>query len=75
MASNDEAQGSGDCDDVYMAEGKYLNLVDEQRLMLLGPPFTSETDIETGTETSVETQTKEICPRGNNKVIIYFLIS
>ena len=57
MASNDEGQGSGDCDNVYLAADEYLNLVDEQRLLLLGPPVISETDIETGTETGVETQT------------------
>ena len=57
MASNDEGQGSGDCDDVYLAADKFLNLADDQRLLLLGPPVTSETDIETGTKTGVETQT------------------
>ena len=54
MASNDEGQGSGDCVDVYRAADEFLNLADDQRLFLLGPPVASETesDIETGTETS-----------------------
>ena len=47
MASNDEGQGSGDCN-VYEAVDAYLNLLGEQRL-LQSPPVTSETetDIET----------------------------
>ena len=59
MASNDEdeGQGSGDCNDVYLATDEFLNLANDQRLLLLGPPITSETDIETGTKTGVETQT------------------
>ena len=57
MASNDEGQGSGDCDDVYLAVDESLNLVDDQRLLFLGPPVTSETDIEPGAETGVETDT------------------
>ena len=55
MASNDEGQGSGDCN-VYEAANAYLNILDEQRL-LQGPPVTSETDIKTGANTSVENQT------------------
>ena len=55
LASNNEGHGSGDCDDVYLAADKFLNLANNQRLLLLGPPVTSETDIETGTETGVET--------------------
>ena len=46
MASNDEGQGSGDCDDVYLATHKYLSLPNDQRLLLLGPPISSEIDIE-----------------------------
>ena len=57
MASNNEGQGSGDCDDVYRAADEFLNLVDEQRLLLLGPPITSETDIETGAKIGAEAQT------------------
>ena len=53
MASNDEGHGSGDCDNVCLAADEFLREADDQRLMLLGPPVTSETktDIETGTET------------------------
>jgi len=60
MASNDEGQGFGDCD-VYLAADDYLNLLDEQRLLLQGPPVTSETetDIETGAETQTGTETGE----------------
>ena len=57
MASNNEGQGSGDCDDVYLAADEFLSLVDDQLLLLLGPPVTSKTDMETGTKTGVETQT------------------
>ena len=55
MASNDEGQGSGDCDDVYLAADEFLSLADDQPMLLLGPPIISETDIDTGTETSIET--------------------
>ena len=57
MASNDEGQGSGDCN-VYEAADAYLNLLYEQQL-LQGPPVTSktETDIKTGAETDAETDT------------------
>lgn len=48
-------RGSGDCDDVYLAADEYLNLANDQRFLLLGPPVSSETDIETGAETGVET--------------------
>ena len=37
MASNDEGQGSGDCD-VYQATDKFLSLADNQPMLLLGPP-------------------------------------
>ena len=57
MASNDEGQGSGDCDDVYRVANKFLNLADDQQLLLLGPPVSSETGIETGAETGIETET------------------
>ena len=56
MASNNEGQGSGDCDDVYLTAHEYLSLANDQWLLLLGPPVSSETDIETGAETGVETQ-------------------
>ena len=57
MASNDEGQGSGDCN-VYTVADAYLNLLDEQQL-LQGPPVTSETetDIETGAETDTGAET------------------
>ena len=61
MASNDEGQGSGDCDDVYRAAGEFLSLADDQPMLLLGPPVASgsETDTQTGaeTETSAEIET------------------
>ena len=57
MASNDEGQGSGDCDDVYLAADELLNLADDQRLLLLGPPVSYETNIETDAESGVETET------------------
>ena len=61
MASHDEGQGSGDCDDVYRATDEYFSLTDDQPILLLGPPMASgtETDTQTGaeTETGAETQT------------------
>ena len=61
MASNKEAQGSGDCDDVYRAADKFFSLTDDQPMLLLGPPVASgtETDTQTGaeTETGAEIQT------------------
>ena len=61
MASNDEGQGSGDCDDVYRAADEFFSLTDNQQMLLLGPPVASgtETDTQTGaeTETGVETET------------------
>ena len=61
MASNDEGQGSGDCDDVYRAADEFFSLADDQQMLLLGPPVASgtETDTQTGaeTETGAETQT------------------
>ena len=46
MASNDEGQGSGDCDDVYWAADEFFSLADDQ-------PVASgtETDTQTGAET------------------------
>ena len=61
MASNDEGQGSGDCDNVYRAVDEFFSLTDDQPILLLGPPVASgiETDTQTGaeTETDAETQT------------------
>ena len=61
MASNDEGQGSSDCDDVYRAADEFFSLTDDQQMLLLGPPVASgtETDTQTGaeTETGAETQT------------------
>ena len=53
MASNDEGQGSGDCDDVYLAADEFLSLADDQPMLLLGPPVAlgTETDTQTGAET------------------------
>ena len=50
MASNNEGQGSGDCDDVYRAADKFFSLTDDQPMLLLGPPVASgtETDTQTG---------------------------
>ena len=67
MASNDEGQGSRDCDNVYLAADEFLREADDQELMLLGPPVTleTETDIETGaqTETGAETSGAGIEPK------------
>ena len=41
MASNDEGQGSGDCDDVYQAADEFFSLADDQPMLLLGPPVDS----------------------------------
>ena len=41
MASNDEGQGSGDCDDVYRAADKFFSLTDDQQMLLLGPSVAS----------------------------------
>ena len=61
MASNNEGQGSGDCDHVYRAADEFLSLADDKPMLLLGPPVASgtETDTQTGaeTETGAETQT------------------
>lgn len=61
MASNDEGQGSGDCDDVYRAADEFFSLINDQPMLLLGPPVASgtETDTQTGaeTETGAEIQT------------------
>ena len=58
MACKDEGQGSGDCDDVYRAADEFLNLADDQRVFLLGPPVASETetDIKIGAETETGTE-------------------
>ena len=61
MASNDEGQGSGDCDDVYRAADEFFSFTDDQQILLLGPSVASgtETDTQTGaeTETGAEIQT------------------
>ena len=61
MASNDEGQGSSDCDNVYLAAEEFLSLADDQPMLLLGPPVASgtKTDTQTGaqTETGAETET------------------
>ena len=57
MASNDEGQGSGDCNDVYRAADEFFSLTDDQQMLLLGPPVASgtETDTQTGAETDTQT--------------------
>ena len=54
MASNNEGQGSSDCDDVYRAADEFFSLADDQ-------PVASGTDTDTQTsaktETGAETQT------------------
>ena len=47
MASNDEGQGSGDCDDVYRAADEFFSLTDDQLMLLLGPPVASRTETDT----------------------------
>ena len=44
MASNDEGQGSGDCDDVYRAADEFFSFTDDQQMLLLGPASGTETD-------------------------------
>ena len=60
MASNDEGQGSGDCDDAYRAADEFFSLTDDQQMLLLGPPVASgtETDTQTGAETETGAQTR-----------------
>ena len=41
MASNDEGQGSGDCDDAYRAADEFFSLTNDQPMLLLGPPVAS----------------------------------
>ena len=57
MASNNEGQGSGDCDDTYRAADEFFSLTDDQPMLLLGPPVASgtETDTQTGAETDTQT--------------------
>ena len=55
MASNDEGQGSGDCDDVYLAGDEFLNLANDQWFLLWGRPVTSETETDIETDTQTET--------------------
>ena len=63
MASNDEGQGSGDCDDIYRAVDEFFSLIDDQQMLLLGPPVASGTETntqpgaETDTQTGAETKT------------------
>src|SRR4051812_50144597 len=60
MTSNDEGQGSGDCDDAYRAADEFFSLDDDQPMLLLGPPVASgtETDTQTGAETETGAQTQ-----------------
>ena len=60
MASNDEGQGSGDRDNVYLAAEEFLRDADDQELMLVGPPIRSqiETDVETDAETETGAETE-----------------
>ena len=59
-SSNDEGQGSGDCDDAYRAADKFFSLTDDQPMLLLGPPVASgtETDTQIGAETEIDAQTQ-----------------
>ena len=59
MASNNEGQGSGDCDDVYLAPDEFMSLADDQRMLLLGPLIVSgaDTDMQTGAETETGGET------------------
>ena len=45
MASNDEGQGSGDCDDAYRATDEFFSLTDDQPMLLLGPPVALGTEM------------------------------
>ena len=47
MASNDEGQGSGDCDDVYQVADEFFSLTDDQPMLLLGPSVASGTETDT----------------------------
>ena len=47
MASNDEGQGSGECDDVYRAADKFFSLADIE----------TDAETQTGIETGAETET------------------
>ena len=47
MASNDEGQGSGDCDDAYRAADEFFSLTDDQPMLLLGPSVASGTETDT----------------------------
>ena len=71
MASNDEGQGSGDCDYVYLAADEFLCVADDQRMLLLGPPVASGTEIDmqtgTKTETGAETSGAGIEPKANRQ--------
>ena len=58
MASNDEGQGSGDCDDVYRAADEFFSLTDDQSMLLLGPPVASGTETGAETQTGIETETE-----------------
>ena len=60
MASNDEGQGSGDCDGVYWAADEFLSLADETEI-----GAETETGIETGaqTETGAETSGAGVEPK------------
>ena len=49
MASNDEGQGSGDCDAAYRATDEFFSLTDDQPMLLLGPPVASGTKNDTQT--------------------------
>ena len=55
MASNNEGQGSGDFDNVYLVADEFFSLTDDQPMLLLGPPVASGT--ETDTQTGAETET------------------
>ena len=55
MASNDEGQGSGDCDDAYRVTDEFFSLTDDQPMLLLGPSVASGTETDTQTGAEIET--------------------
>ena len=63
MPSNDEGQGPGDCNDIYLAANEFLSLADDQLMLLLGPPVASgtETDTQTGAETETVAMITFVC--------------
>ena len=60
MASNDEGQSFGDCDDVYRAADEFLSLADETETgaeTKTGVETETGAETQTGIETGAETET------------------